>query len=271
MQELTMTIPFAQLSFPEMYEQALVGPLFRPWAEDVLEEVALAPGDRLLDVACGTGIVARLAKKRLGDTGSVVGVDLSPAMLAVARRAGAGIDWREGDAAALPLRGGERFDVVVCQQGMQFFPDRDAAARQMRRALAAGGRLAVSTWRPDAEVPVCEELRHVAERHVGPITDRRHSLGEAAALEALLRDAGFHEVRSRTVSRIIRFEDGVDFIRLNAMALVGMSEAAKEMEDGARERTVLAIVRDSAAVLEEHSDEAGFRFQLSTNLATARA
>ena len=265
-----MAIPFAQLSFPEMCEQALVGPLFRPWAEDVLEEVGLTPGDRLLDVACGTGVVARLAKERLGDTGRIVGVDLSPAMLAVARREGPGIDWREGDAGALPLRDDERFDVVVCQQGMQFFPDRAAAARQMRRALAEGGRLAVSTWRPDAEVPVCEALRHVAERHLNPISDRRHSLGEAGPLEALLLDAGFQDVRSKTLSRTIRFEDGAVFIRLNAMALVGMSGASKDMGDDERERALMAIVRDSAGVLEAHTDTSGFTFQLSTNLATAR-
>ncbi|HEY9505242.1 MAG TPA: methyltransferase domain-containing protein [Gemmatimonadales bacterium] len=265
-----MAIPFARLSFPDMYEQFLVGPLFRPWAEGVLEAVALTPADRLLDVACGTGIVARLAKDRLGHAGTVVAVDLSPAMLAVARRAGEGIDWREGDAAALPLEDGERFDVVVCQQGMQFFPDRAAAARQMRRALVPGGRLAVSTWRPDEEAPVCRELRHVAEHHVGPISDRRHCFGEADPLEALLRDAGFHEVRSRTLSRIIRFETGAVFVRLNAMALVGMSGGSKEMDDGARERAVAAIVRDSAGILEANTDETGFTFQLGTNLTTAR-
>ena len=257
-----MTIPFAQMSFPEMYEQALVGPLFRPWAEDVLEEVGLSPGERLLDVACGTGIVARLAKARLGTGGGVVGVDLSPAMLAVARREEPGIDWREGDAGALPLRDGERFDVVVCQQGMQFFPDRPAAASQMRRALADGGRLAVSTWRPDAEVPVCEALRHVAERQLGPIADRRHGFGESGPLVALLRDAGFHDIRTKTVSRTIRFEDGSVFIRLNAMALVGMSGRSKEMADHEREGAVMAIVRDSGGVLEANTREAGFAFQL---------
>ena len=265
-----MTIPFAQLSFPEMYERALVGPLFRPWAEDLIEEVALGAGDRLLDVACGTGIVARLAKGRLGEAGTIVGVDLSPAMLAVARREGPGIDWREGDAAALPLKEGERFDVVVCQQGMQFFPDRPAAARQMRRALVEGGRLAVSTWRPDAEVPVCEDLRRVAERHVGQIVDRRHGFGEAGPLEDLLRDAGFHDVRSRTRSRTMRFADGAVFIRLNAMALVGMSGASGEMGEDDREHAITAILRDSAAVLEAHTDDAGFAFQLSANVATAR-
>jgi len=265
-----MTIPFAQTSFPELYEQTLVGPLFRPWVEDMLDAVALRPADRLLDVACGTGIVARVAKERLGERGVVAGVDLSPAMLAVARRVGAGIVWREGDAGALPLREGERFDVVVCQQGLQFFPDRAAAAGEMRRALLEGGRLAVSTWRPEREVPVGEELRHIAERHVGPISDRRHSFGEAAPLEALLRDAGFHDVRSKTLSRTIRFEDGSVFIRLNAMALVGMSGGSQGMDEAARERAVQAIVRDSAGVLEQHSNEAGFTFRLGTNLVTAR-
>ena len=117
-----------QASFPEMYERWLVGPLFRPWAEMTLEEVRVSPDDRILDIACGTGIVARLASERLGDAGHVVGVDLSPDMLAVARALAPDVDWREGNASALPLRDGEQFDVVVCQQGLQFFPDRPAAA-----------------------------------------------------------------------------------------------------------------------------------------------
>ena len=265
-----MTLPFAQLSFPEMYEQELVGPLFRPWVEPMLEEVELATGDYVLDVACGTGIVARLAKERVGETGRVVGVDLSPAMLAVARRVAPGIDWREGDASALPLRGDERFDVVVCQQGLQFFPDRLAAARQMHRALAARGRLAVSTWRPDEEIPLVRELRHVAERHLGTIADRRHSFGEAGPLEALLRDAGFHDVRLKTVSRTIRFKDGPVFVRLNAMALVGMSAASKEMSDEERDRIMAAIMRDSAEAILPYTDETGLALELSTNVATAR-
>ena len=122
----------------------------------------------------------------------------------------------------------------------------------------------------DAEVPVCEELRHVAERHLGPITDRRHSLGDAGSLETLLRDAGFQDIRTRTLSRTIRFEDGSVFIRLNTMALVGMSGASKEMGDQEREGVVMAILRDSAPVLQANTDERGFSFQLSTNLATAR-
>src|SRR5579885_58266 len=186
-----------QPTFPEMYEQWLVGPLFRPWAELTLDEVNLASGDRLLDIACGTGIVARVAKERLGEGAYIVGIDVSPDMLAVARRAAPNIDWRQGNAAALPLQEGEQFNVVVCHQGLQFFPDKPAAVAQMRRALVPGGTLAISTRRSDDEIPFFRERRRIAERHLGPIADQRHSFGDAAQLEAVLRDAGFGEGRSR--------------------------------------------------------------------------
>ncbi|MBB4575714.1 class I SAM-dependent methyltransferase [Rhizobium lentis] len=140
-----MTLPsyaMNRASFPEMYERWLVGPLFRPWAEMTLEELALSPGDRVLDIACGTGIAARVARERLGHAAYVVGIDISPDMLAVARTVEPAIDWREGNASALPLCDGEQFDVVVCQQGLQFFPDKPAAAAQMRGALAK-----VAGWR----------------------------------------------------------------------------------------------------------------------------
>lgn len=266
-----MALPFAHASFPEIYEQALVGPLFRPFAELMVEDLGLATGERLLDVACGTGIVARVAKERLGETGRVVGVDVSPLMLEVARRAAPDIEWREGDAGALPLRDREQFDVVVSQHGLQFFPDRPAAIHQLRRALRPGGRLAVSTWRSDEELPVLRELRRVAERHVGTILDRRHSFGEAGPVEDLLRGAGFREIRSKSVSRTIRFTDGNLFVRLNAMALVGMSAGAGAMDDQEKERIVTAIVRDSADTVQAHTGDAGFGYEISANVTTARA
>jgi ubiquinone/menaquinone biosynthesis C-methylase UbiE len=265
-----MTLPFGQLSFPEIYEQALVGPIFRPWVEQLLDDVELARGDRVLDIACGTGIVARLAKERLSGTGTVVGVDLSPPMLAMARKVAPDIDWREGDAGALPLLDNEQFDVVVSQQGLQFFPDKPAAARQMRRALATTGRLAVSTWRPDEEAPVLLELRRVAERRLGALVDRRHGFGEAHLVEALLRDAGLRDVRSKTISKTLRFDDGSVFARLNAMALIGMSAASKDMSDKDRGEMAAAIARDSADVVRRHTDESGFAYEIGTNVTMAR-
>ena len=260
-----------QPSFPEMYERWLVGPLFRPWAEIALEEVKLSEGDRLLDIACGTGIVARVAREQLGDAAQVVGVDVSADMLAIARAVAPGIDWRVGSAVALPLQDNEQFDVVVCQQGLQFFPDKRAAAAQMRRALKTGGRLAVLTWRSDGEIPLLRELRQMAERHLGAIADQRHSFGDAAALEALFRDAGFQDVRSRTISRTIRFDDGAPFLRMNTMALVGMSAGGKTMSDAERKRVLETIIGDSAPALARFSDGSELAFELSTNLLTAAA
>src|SRR5262245_22437105 len=181
-------------SFPEMYERYLVGPFLRPWAKMTLDAVRLYQGDRVLDVACGTGIVARIAKEQLGRAVHIVGVDVDSDMLAIARASGPEIDWREGDASALPLNG-EQFDIVVCQQGFQFFPDKFAAAVQMRRALVNGGRLAATVWRSDEEIPFLRELRRVAERHLGPILDQRHHFGDAPTLKKLLQQAGFNEVR----------------------------------------------------------------------------
>ena len=268
-----MTLPsyaMNQQSFPEMYERWLVGPLFRPWAEMTLEDLQLSPGDRVLDIACGTGIVARVAKERLGDAGYVVGVDVSPDMLGVARAAAPAIDWREGNASDLPLHDKEQFDVVICQQGLQFFPDKSAAVAEMRRALAKGGRLAVATWRSDDEIPMFRELRRVAERHLGAIADQRYGFGDPAPLEELLRDAGFQDIRIRTVSRSIHFNDGAPLLRLNTMAFVGMSKTGKTMDDEERKRVVDTIVSESVPVLRPYTSESGLTFELSTNLATAK-
>jgi ubiquinone/menaquinone biosynthesis C-methylase UbiE len=271
--EAAMTLPtyaMDQATFPQMYERWLVGPLFRPWAQLTVEELGLSAGDRVIDIACGTGIVARVAQELLGDGDSIVGVDVSPAMLQVARAVAPGIDWREGSASSLPLHAGEQFDAVVCQQGLQFFADKPGAALQMRRALAPGGKLAVSTWRSDDEMPFFRELRAVAEGHLGPIADERYGYGDAGALDALLRDAGFEEVRLQKLSRSMRFDDGAVFVRMNSMALVGMSVRGKAMSDAERKRTLEAIVRDSAQVLRAHTSEGALVCELSTNFATAR-
>jgi ubiquinone/menaquinone biosynthesis C-methylase UbiE len=271
--EATMILPTYAMEkaiFPQMYERWLVGPLFRPWAELTVEELGVSASDRVLDIACGTGIVARLAQQRLGDAAYIVGIDISPAMLEVARSAAPSIDWRQGSADALPLRDGEQFDVVICQQGLQFFPNKAAAVAQMRRALVRGGKLAVSVWRSDEEIPFFRELRRVAEANLGPITDQRYGYGDVSALEALLRDAGFRDVRSRKLSRTMRFDDGASFVRMNSMALVGMSAAGNSMNDAERHRILETIVTDSAPVLRANTEKC-LVFELSTNLATARA
>ena len=141
MAETTST--FTRASVPAPYERVMVPAVFGPWAKILLDTVALPAGTRVLDVACGTGIVTRLAASQVGSTGRVVGLDINGGMLAVARAqpqpAGAQIEWQQGDATRLPFPDAE-FGNVLCQQGLQYMPDRPAALREMKRVLASGGR-----------------------------------------------------------------------------------------------------------------------------------
>ena len=258
-------------SLPEIYERVLVGPLFRPFAQEVLGRVAVAQNDRLLDVACGTGIVARLAREIVGSTGRVVGVDASPGMIAVAKAAAPGIDWREGDAAHLPVGDDEAFDIVTCHQGLQFFPDKPAATREMHRVLVPRGRVALATWRSVEEIPIMRDLQRIAERHLGPVVDQRHSFGDAEALRRLLVEAGFHAIQTETVTCTIRMDDGAAFPRLSTMALVGMSAVAKAMSEEQRSQVSAAIADESVGAAQSYLEGSQLVFDLASNVAIARA
>jgi ubiquinone/menaquinone biosynthesis C-methylase UbiE len=135
---------------PENYERYFVPAIGAPLARDLLGVAALRPGERVLDVGCGTGIVARLASEQVGSTGSVTGVDVNPGMVAVARSttpANRSIKWREASAEDMPLPD-ESFDVVLCQLSLQFMADRLGALQEMRRVLVPGGRLILNLPAP---------------------------------------------------------------------------------------------------------------------------
>jgi ubiquinone/menaquinone biosynthesis C-methylase UbiE len=261
---------FVATTFTEIYERVLVGPLFRPFAKQLVARVALTRGDSVIDVACGTGIVARLARERLGPDARIVGVDVAPAMLAVASAADRTIDWRQGNATSLPVSAGERFTVVTCHQGLQFMPDKAAAVREMRRVLTPDGRVAIATWSSLDDLPAMVELNAIAERHVGPIVDSRHSFGDAGALRHVLVDAEFSDVNVETLAHDVQFADGALFARLNAMAVIGMSERGKALSD--TERGVLAerIAEESGDVIGKATKKGMFVLPLTAILATAR-
>ena len=261
---------FVATTFTEIYERVLVGPLFRPFAEQLVARVAPNRGDSVIDVACGTGIVARVARERLGPEARIVGVDVAPAMLAVARTVDPTIDWREGNAISLPVSADERFTVLTCHQGLQFMADKPAAIREMRRVLAPGGRVAIATWRSLADIQGMLELNAVAERHLGPIVDSRHSFGDADALNHLLVDAGFSDVRVETLAHDVQFADGALFARLNAMAVIGMSEKGKAMSEAERGELAGRIAAESQDAIARATKNGMFVLPLTTNIATAQ-
>jgi len=260
---------FVATTFVEIYERILVRPLFRPFAEQMVSRIAPNPGDTVIDVACGTGIVARVARERLGPKARVVGVDISRAMLAVARNVDQTIDWREGSAVSLPVSADEHFTILTCHQGLQFMPDKPAAIREMRRVLAANGHLAIATWRSLEDTPGMVALNAVAERHVGPIADSRHSFGNADALKALLVDAGFSGINIETLSHDVQFADGTLFARLNAMAVIGMTETGKSMTEVERGELAGRIAAESGDAIGKATKNGTFVLPLTTNLATA--
>ncbi len=261
---------FATMTFPEIYERVLVAPLFRPFADELVARLHPQPNDSLVDVACGTGIAARIGREKLGPAARVVGIDAAPAMLAVARSVDSTIEWREGNALSLPVGDDERFSMLTCHQGLQFFADRAAAVREMRRVLAPGGRIAVATWRSLEDLPVVLEMNDVAERHVGRIVDSRHSFGHAVALEALLVDAGFRDVRVDIFAHDVRFADGALFARLNAMAVIGMSEKGKGLVEPERAAVAGRIAADTQSLIDRQTRNGQFTLPLATNIATAR-
>lgn len=251
------------------YERWLVGPLFHPFATILIEATGVTSGDSVLDVACGTGIVARLARELSGDTGRVVGVDSSSAMLSVARGMGSVIDWREGNAINLPLRDGESFDVTLCHQALQFIPDRPRALQQMYDALVPGGRLGIGTW---STVTDCflQDLHLIAEQRLGPLVDRRHALGEPAPMRALLTDAGFRDIQVETIARRVTFPDPAAFLQINSRALVGMSLRAASLSDVSKHQIITQLVADSAEAGRIHTTADGLTFSIGSVIATAR-
>jgi ubiquinone/menaquinone biosynthesis C-methylase UbiE len=199
---------FTQLSIPEGYDRFMLRQLFEPWAGELVTRAGIGPGHRVLDVASGLGPVARLAAVAAGPGGRVVACDISAAMLAVAAarpadRSWAPIEYLECPASAITADD-DSFDVLLCQHGLQFFPDRAAAVREMRRVARPGGIVVLSTWAAEHPLglfgPVNEALREwgMAEPFPRAFDPDSYRVG-VAGLRELLQTAGLRDVRVETV------------------------------------------------------------------------
>lgn len=195
----------AQMDAAAAYEELFVPALFGEWASRVVSLAGLQRGQRVLDVACGTGVLARAAA-RVG--GQVVGLDPSSGMLVVARRLDPALEWREDTAEALPFPDCS-FDAVVSQFGLMFFRNRSGALREMLRVLVPGGRLTVAVWDELAAIPAYAAEVELLERLAGkPAADALRApfvLGDPAELTALFTSAGVQSVALTTERGTGRF------------------------------------------------------------------
>lgn len=192
------------------YHDLMVPALFEKRAEQVVNEAKIKPGDKVLDVACGTGVLARAAAERTGYNGFVTGLDLNPGMLAVAENISPGIKWLEGKAEDLPWED-HSFDVVISQFGLMFFEDKQAALREMFRVLKPEGRLVVAVFDSLENIPGYKALTkifgEVAGEEVSRALEFPFSLGDTRQLKSLCTKSGLASAEIATHNNNVRFPD----------------------------------------------------------------
>jgi len=251
---------------PVLYEKHLVPRLFEPLAKRVVELVGAGSGADGLDVACGTGVVAR----RLAAAGvRVTGVDLNADMLALARTLAPDLTWVEGDAQALPFPPAS-FDLVTCQQGLQFIPDAAAALHWIHAVLRPGGRAAVAVWRPLHTSPGFDKLTDALDRHVGPeagdVLRGPFAFGDPEPAREMFVQAGFAEVRVHNHCHGAHFESVEDLVR-SEIASTPLAVAAQSWPP----ETIPNMIADVTAALAGYIADDGVLFPICAYVITGTA
>jgi ubiquinone/menaquinone biosynthesis C-methylase UbiE len=257
----------------ENYEAFMVPTLFAPWAERLAERARPAPGAAILDVGCGTGVLARRLARANG--GRVVGLDVTPAMLDVARAAasrdGLAVEWREGAAERLPFADAE-FDLVTCQFALMFFADRAAALAEMRRVLRPGGRLALNVFQPIDRHPFYVALDQAIRARLGASgVGEIFALGDAEALRSAIAAAGFRDIAVERFSMDARFPDPGGFLAGEIEVDTAAIPSMQALDSAARRDLVAVLRHEMAAPLAAVTRDGAVIMPFHVLIATARS
>jgi SAM-dependent methyltransferase len=223
----------------------------------VLDAAGVDLGYHVLDVACGTGVLAREAAGRVGPSGRVAGVDPGRGMLTVAKELAPHIEWKEGTAESLPYHD-RSVDAVVCQFGLMFFTDRSQALREMIRVLRPGGALALAVWdsleNSEAYPVEVELLERVAGKAAANALRAPFVLGDRDALIDLVEESGAGSVSVETHNGTARFPNIRTMVEadlrgwLPVMGVLLTEEQIQDILEEAESALATYVTEDGAVV-----------------------
>ncbi len=255
----------------DVYEREIV-PWFKRWADHLVDVAAPHPAAHVLDVACGTGLAARIAASRLGVNGRVVAIDAGEAMLEVARAVpdlnNPPIEWRLGDAEALPSTDAT-FDLVLCNEGLQFFAQPMRALEEMRRVLRPNGRLALAIWRPIQHQQGLERLVDVLEQHLTPHAADLRGMSrrwERTDLRNLVASVGFADVHIRIDPGSVRWPS----VDACLSTTLGGSPLASAFDDLSTEARVALVRQLEKQAGDDYIDDDGVIVPFEAYVLSAR-
>ncbi|MDB5729058.1 MAG: Methyltransferase type 11 [Noviherbaspirillum sp.] len=259
----------------ETYEQYFVPAMFRPWAAVLLRHAAPKPGHAVLDIACGTGIVAREVASLVGAEGKVVALDVNPAMLTVAKgrpvTPGSMIEWQLGNAMSLPFADAS-FDLTLCQHGLQFFPDRAGAIREMHRVLKRDGRASVIVLQDLAKHPVFEAVIQSISSHFSLPASAfaiPFALSSAEELKNLFLSGGFEKVEVIPETTTVQFPNPERFVPLAVMSSAAAVPAFAQLEAEGRASLLQSVSAEVGSTVQKYREGDAIVFPMYANVAIA--
>jgi ubiquinone/menaquinone biosynthesis C-methylase UbiE len=252
---------------PDAYEKYIVPAYTGAWAKEIVNRACLSEGEKILDVACGTGLVARIASEKQSSTDLIYGLDVNEVMVKKAQEIEENIKWHHSDVTDMPFPN-NHFDVIFCQQGLQYFPDPALALKEMNRVLAGNGRILLSVWRPIEYSPFYASLYKVLEKYISikaaSTLSGAFNFGDLRKLKTLFANAGFNNININIVIKQMSYSPFDEFV-VGGMMATPFFKDIQEMNESKREKMLLEIYKSN----QDYIDDNGLAAPLESYIVNA--